>query len=179
MHTGPWGIPAGVCRKVLASQGTGANGAKWVLRLWSKGSDQDRQRSISLGSHHKLWRSFCRRWTSTSGSTMTFDREGKKHIDTPRWPGASEEDSTLGMSGQSIIPTQATTREITLKASKAPNHQGRSKVPTGHQHQEAEEVEASVEDSTPNQEGCSVYSVGKLRGIKQGHAKSLFRSRNK
>jgi hypothetical protein len=84
------------------------------------------------------------------------------------------------MSGQSIIPTQATIGEITLKAiSKAPDHQGRNKVPTGHQLQEAEEVEASVEDSAPNQEGCFVYSVGKIRGIQQGHVKSLFKSRKK
>jgi molybdopterin synthase catalytic subunit len=69
------------------------------------------------------------------------------------------------------------TWEITLKAIiKAPNHQGRNKVPTGHQLQEAEEVEASVEDSAPNQKGCFVYYVGKIRGIQQGHAKSLFRS---
>jgi hypothetical protein len=68
------------------------------------------------------------------------------------------------MSGQSIIPTQATIGEITLKAtSKAPNHQGRNKVPTGHQLQEVEEEEASVEDSTLNQEGCFVYSVEKIR----------------
>jgi hypothetical protein len=29
MHTGPWGILAGVCPKVFASQGPGANDAKW------------------------------------------------------------------------------------------------------------------------------------------------------
>jgi hypothetical protein len=103
---------------------------------------------------------------------MTFDREGKKPIDTLRWLGASEEDSTLGTSEQFIIPIQATTREITLKAiSKTPNHQGHNKVPIGHQLQDAEEVEASVENSTPNQEGCFAYSVGKIRDIKQGHAK--------
>jgi hypothetical protein len=151
-----------------------------LLRLWSRGSDQDRQCNISPGRHHKLWRSFCRRWTSTSGLTMTIGRELKKPVYTPRWPGASEEDSTQGTSGQSIIPTQATTGEITLKAiNKAPNHQGHNKVPIGHHLLDAEEVEASVEDSAPNQEGCFVYSMGKIRDIQQGHDKSLFRSRRK
>jgi hypothetical protein len=82
------------------------------------------------------------------------------------------------MSGQSIIPTQATIGEITLKAiSKAPSHQGHNKAPLDHQLQEAKEEEALVEDSTPNQEGCFVYSVEKTRDIQQGHVKS--RSRNK
>jgi hypothetical protein len=36
-----------------------------------------------------------------------------------------------------------------------------------------------VEDSAPNQEGCFVYSMGKIRDIQQGHDKSLFRSRRK
>jgi molybdopterin synthase catalytic subunit len=72
------------------------------------------------------------------------------------------------------------TGEITLKAiSKAPNHQGHNKVPTGHQLQEVEEVEASVEDSAPNQEDCFAYFVGKIRDRQQGHAKLLFRSRRK
>jgi hypothetical protein len=49
--------------------------------------------------------------------TMIFGKEGKKPTDTLRWPGASEEDFTLGMSGQSIIPAQVTTRETIPKGS--------------------------------------------------------------
>jgi hypothetical protein len=77
------------------------------------------------------------------------------------------------MSGRSIIPAQATTGEIILKGiSTTPNRQGHNKAPSGHQLQEAEEVEASMEDSAPNQEGCFAYFVEKIRGIQQGHAKS-------
>jgi hypothetical protein len=58
--------------------------------------------------------------------------------------------------------------EIILKGiSTALNHQGHNKAPSGHQLQEAEEVEASVEDSASNQEGCFAYSVEKIRGIQQ------------
>jgi hypothetical protein len=84
------------------------------------------------------------------------------------------------MSGLSIILAQATTGEIILKGINiAPNHQGHNKAPSSHQLQEVEEVEASVKDSAPNQEGCFAYSVGKIRGIQQGHAKLRFRSKRK
>jgi hypothetical protein len=59
------------------------------------------------------------------------------------------------MSGQSIIPVQEKIGEIKLKAiSAALNHQEHNKAPLGHQPQEAEEGEASKEDSARNQEGC-------------------------
>jgi hypothetical protein len=84
------------------------------------------------------------------------------------------------MSEQSIILAQATIGETTLKAiSKAPSIQGRNKVLTCHQLREAEEQEASEEGSVPNLEGCSVYSVGKIRDIQQGRAKSRSRSKKK
>jgi hypothetical protein len=57
------------------------------------------------------------------------------------------------------------------------SHHGHNKAPSGHQLQEAEEEEASVEGSAPNQEGCFVYSMEKTRDIQQVCAKS--RSRNK
>jgi hypothetical protein len=103
-------------------------------------------------SHHKLWKNFSRRWTNISGLTTTFGREEKRSTDTPRWLGALEEDSTLGMSGRFITPTQVMTGAIILKAiSIALNHQGRNKAPSGHQLQEAEEEEASEEGSIPTQ----------------------------
>jgi hypothetical protein len=75
---------------------------------------------------------------NTSESIMIFGKEGKKLIDILKWPGASEEDSTTGMLGQSIIPAQVTTEETKPKGSSiAPNHQGCNKVPSGHQLQEA------------------------------------------
>jgi hypothetical protein len=70
---------------------------------------------------------------------MISGKEGKRLTDTLRWPGASEEDSTPGMSGQSIMPAQVMIGEVNLKGNNTtPNHQGRNKVPLGHQLQEAE-----------------------------------------
>jgi hypothetical protein len=54
---------------------------------------------------------------SKSEPTITFDKEGKKPTDTLRCPGASEEDSTLCMLGQSIMPAQVTIGETTHKGS--------------------------------------------------------------
>jgi hypothetical protein len=84
------------------------------------------------------------------------------------------------MSGRSMTLAQATIGEIILKEiSIALNHQGHNKASSGHQLQETEEVEASVEDSAPNQEGCFAYSVEKIRGIQQGQVKSRYRSKKK
>jgi hypothetical protein len=86
----------------------------------------------------------------------------------------------LGMSEQSTILAQATIGETTLKAiSKGPNLQERNKVLIGHQLQEAEEEEASGEGSVPSPEGCSVYSVGKIRDIQQQRAKSRSKRKKK
>jgi hypothetical protein len=77
------------------------------------------------------------------------------------------------MLGQSIILVQAKTWEIKLKGiSTSLNHQEHKKAPSGHQHQEVEEGEASEEDSACNQEGCFAYFVEKRRGIQLGHARS-------
>jgi hypothetical protein len=70
---------------------------------------------------------------------MTFDKEGKKPIDALRWPEASEEDSTLGMSGQSIMLAQVTTGESIPKGSStALSRQEHNKALLGHQLQEVE-----------------------------------------
>ena len=97
---------------------------------------------------------------------MSFGKEGKKPTDTLRWPGASEVGPTPGMSGQSIIPTQMTTGETKPKGSStAPNHQGRIKVPLGHQLQEVEGAEASEEDTEISPGDCFVCYVAKIKGI--------------
>jgi hypothetical protein len=71
---------------------------------------------------------------NTSELAMIFAKEGKKLTDTLKWLGASEEDSTPGMLGQSIILAQVTAGETKPKGNNiAPNHQGRNKVPSGHQ----------------------------------------------
>jgi hypothetical protein len=75
---------------------------------------------------------------NTSELIMISGKEGMKLTDTLRWLGASEEDSTPGMSGQSIMPAQVMIGEANPKGnSTTPNHQGRNKVPSGHQLQEA------------------------------------------
>jgi hypothetical protein len=79
-----------------------------------------------------------------------------------------EEGSTPDMSEQSTILAQVTIEETTRKdINKTPNLQGCNKVLTCHQLQEAEEEEASKEGSTPNPEGCSVYSARRIKDIQQ------------
>jgi hypothetical protein len=74
---------------------------------------------------------------------MSSAKEGRKHTCFPRWPGASEEDFTLGTSGQSIMPAQMMIEEANPKGNNtAPNHQGDNKAPSGHQLQEVEGAEA-------------------------------------
>jgi hypothetical protein len=111
---------------------------------------------------------------------MISGKEGKKLTDTLRWPGASEEDSTLGMSGQSIMLAQVMIGEAKPKGnSAAPNHQGRNKVPSGHQLQEAEGAESSVEDMEISPGDCFVCSAAKTKATPQERAKSQFRSRKR
>jgi hypothetical protein len=77
---------------------------------------------------------------------------------------SSEEDSTPGMSGQSIMLAQVTIGEAKPKDSIiAPNHQGRNKVPSGHQLQEAEGAEASEEDMEISPRDCFVCSATKTK----------------
>jgi hypothetical protein len=65
------------------------------------------------------------------------------------------------------------TEGTTLKGiSRAPRLQGHNKVLIGHQLQEAEEAEGSNEGSAPSRGGCSVYSMGRIKDIQQGRAKS-------
>jgi hypothetical protein len=59
------------------------------------------------------------------------------------------------------------------------NHQGRNKVLSGHQLQEAEVAEASEEDMVIRLGNCFVCSAAKTKGIPQGRAKLRFRSRKK
>jgi hypothetical protein len=79
-----------------------------------------------------------------------------------------------------IIPVQVTTGGIIPKRNNiALNHQGHNKVLSGHQLQEAEGAEASEEDFQISLGNCFVYSAKMIRGIPQGHDKSLSRSRKK
>jgi hypothetical protein len=96
------------------------------------------------------------RWINTSELTMISAKEGRKHIGILRGPGASEEDSIPGMSGQSTIPMPTMIGPITLRAvSIAHNLRACSKLLTDHQLREAEGGEASAEEGT-------ITSPGKL-----------------
>jgi hypothetical protein len=111
---------------------------------------------------------------------MTFGKEGKKPTDTLKWPGALEEDSTLGMLGKSIIPSQVTTGEIKSKGNSTTlNHQGHNKVPSGHQLQETEGAEPSGEDMEISLENFFVCSAAKTKGIPQGRARLQSKSRKR
>jgi hypothetical protein len=69
---------------------------------------------------------------------MTFGKEGKKPTDTLRRLGASEEDSTLGMSDQTIMPSQVTIGETIPKDSNTTlSRQEHHKALSGHRLQEA------------------------------------------
>jgi hypothetical protein len=84
-----------------------------------------------------------------------------------------EEGFTLDMLEQSTILAQVMTEETTLNGiSRAPRLQGRNKVLTDHRLQEAEEAEALEEGSAPSPGGCSIYSIGRIKDIQQGRAKS-------
>jgi hypothetical protein len=126
----------------------------------------------------KPWRSFSRKWMNTSELIMISGKEGKKLICTLRWPGASEEDYTPGMSGQSITPAQVMIGEANPKGNiTSPNHQGHNRVPSGHQLQGVEGAEASEEDIETNPGDCFVCSATKIKATPQERARSRFRSR--
>jgi hypothetical protein len=109
-----------------------------------------------------------------------FRQRREEAIDTLKWPGASEEDSTLGMSGQSIMPAQVTTGETKPKGnSTAPNHQGHNKVPSGHQLQEEEGAETSEEDMEISPESFFVCSAAKTNGIPEERARLRSKSRKR
>jgi hypothetical protein len=65
------------------------------------------------------------------------------------------------------------TEQITPRAaSKAHNLRECSKLPTGHQPQEAEGGEALEEGLVLSSGDCSAYSMGRIRDTQQGCAKS-------
>jgi hypothetical protein len=99
---------------------------------------------------------------------MTSDKEGRKLIDFLRWLGASEEESTLGMSDQSIAPVRMMTKEASFRGHSTPHSLWDSrKAPSGHQLQGAEEAGASEEDMGISPEKSIAYSVVRTRAILQ------------
>jgi hypothetical protein len=109
------------------------------LRPWSRVFGQDLRPNTLPGNPLKLWRSYFRRWMSTSELIMTSDKEGRKLTDFPKWLGASKEESTLGMLDQSTAPVRLMTKEASFRGHSTPHSlRDSSKAPSGHQLQGAE-----------------------------------------
>jgi hypothetical protein len=84
------------------------------------------------------------------------------------------------MLGRYTTPAKVKTEAITTKGiNTVPSQLGCSKAPSDHQPQEAEGDEASEEDSTHNQEGCSACSVERIRGTQLGYAKLQYRRKRR
>jgi hypothetical protein len=106
---------------------------------------------------------------------MTSDKEGRKLTDFLRWLGASEGESTLGMSDQSIAPIRMMTKEASPRGHSTPHSlRDSSKAPSGRQLQGAEAPGASEDDMGISPGKFSAYSVVKTRATLQECAKSLF-----
>jgi hypothetical protein len=102
---------------------------KLSLRPWSRVFGQDLRPNTLPGNLLKLWRSCFKKWMSTSGLTMTSDKEGRKLTDSLRWLGASEGESTLGTLDQSIAPVRMMTKEANFRGCDTPHSlQGSSKL---------------------------------------------------
>jgi hypothetical protein len=81
---------------------------------------------------------------------------------------------------QYIILAKVKTEAIITKGtSTVPSQMGRIKALLDCQPQEAEEDEASEEDSTHNQEGCSSCSMERIRGTQLEHAKLQYRNKRR
>jgi hypothetical protein len=84
------------------------------------------------------------------------------------------------MSGRYTIPARMKTEAITTKGTNiVPSQLGHNKAPSDHQPQEAEGDEASEEDLAHNKEGCSPYSVDRIRDTQLGPAKLQYRSKRR
>jgi hypothetical protein len=148
---------------------------KLLLRPWSRIFSQDLRPSTLPGNLLKLWRSCFRKWMNTSGPTMTSDKEGRKLTDFLRWLGASEGESTLGMSDQSIAPVRMMTKEASFRDHSTPhNLWDSSKAPSGRQLQGAEAAEALEEDMGISPGKFIAYSVVRTKATLQEPARSLF-----
>jgi hypothetical protein len=117
---------------------------------------------------------------NTFGLITTSAKEGRKLTDSRRWPGASEEESTRGMSGQYTIPARTTTKEVSFRGRTTPhNLRGNSKALSGCQLQGAEAPGASEEDTGISTGRFIAYFVVRTRVILQECVKSPFRSRRR
>jgi hypothetical protein len=86
-----------------------------------------------------------------------------------------EEESTLGMSDQSITPVRVMIEEASSRGHNiAHNLQGNNKALSGHQLQREEVAGSSEEDMGISPGNSIAYSVVKTRATLQEHARSPF-----
>jgi hypothetical protein len=111
---------------------------------------------------------------------MIFVKEGRRLSGFLRWPGASEEGFTRGMSGQFTILLKMMIKGVSSKGHNTPHRlRGNSKALSDHQLQEAEAPGASEEDLAINREESFAYSAVRTKAILPGCARLLFRSKRK
>jgi hypothetical protein len=104
---------------------------------------------------------------------MTSDKEGRKLTDFLRWLGASEGESTVGMSDQSIATVRMMTKEASFKGHNTPHSlRDSSKAPSGRQLQGAEAPGASEEDMRISPGKSIAYSVERTKVTLQEPARS-------
>jgi hypothetical protein len=116
---------------------------------------------------------------NTSELIMTFDREGRKLTDSPKWPGASEGESILGTSDQ-FIPLRMTTEEASNRGHNIlPRLRGNNRAILGPHLQGAEAPGALEEGLGISPEKFIAYSAVRIRAILLGCAMSPSRNRKR
>jgi hypothetical protein len=116
---------------------------------------------------------------NTSMLTMIFDREGRKLTGSPKWPGASEGESTLGTSDQ-FIPLRMTIGEVNKRGHNIlPRLRGSNGAILGPQLQGAEAPGASEEGLGISPGKFIVYSAVRTRATLPGCATSPSRNRKR
>jgi hypothetical protein len=111
---------------------------------------------------------------------MTSDKEGRKITDFLKWLGASEGESTLGMSDQSTAPVRMMTKEASFRDHSTPhNLRDSSKAPSGRHLQGAEGAGASEEDMGISPWKFIAYSVVRTKSTLQEPTRSLFWSKRR
>jgi hypothetical protein len=118
---------------------------------------------------------------STYGLTMIFAKEGRRHTGFLRWPGASEEDFTPGMSDQSTTPIPTMIGPAMLNiAIIILRLRACNRLLSDRQLREVEEEEVLVVEGLEiNPKSCTAFFVARTRAIQQGCVMSPFRIRRK
>jgi hypothetical protein len=152
---------------------------KLLLRPWLRGFDQDLQPNTSPGNPLKPWRNCFRRWMNISEQIMTFDKEGRKLTGSPKWPGASEGESTLGTSDLSILLRMMIGEVSNKGRSIPPRLRGSNRTILGPQLQGVEAPGASEEGLGISPGKFTAYSAVRTRAILPGCAMLPFKNRKR